>query len=120
MKVEMNITQEKDEKLLEIGEEDDDVGKKAEGEEGKFGDPDKDPTLESKVPRRDGQMVSKIDPKKIGRPLHGAEVIAPEALGGFAGIHLVAAVGAKGVRALIREHLTQKGWIEVEQFSCIG
>jgi TonB family protein len=66
LKVDVNITQEKDEQLLEIGEEDDSVGKRAEGEEGKFGDPDKDPTLESKVPRRDGQMVSKIDPKKIG------------------------------------------------------
>lgn len=66
LKVDVNITQEKDEQLLEIGEEDDSVGKRAEGEEGKFGDPDKDPTIESKVPRRDGQMVSRIDPKKIG------------------------------------------------------
>ncbi|MBM4397553.1 MAG: energy transducer TonB [Deltaproteobacteria bacterium] len=66
IKVDASITQEKDEQLLEIGEEDDSVGKKAEGEEGKFGDPDKDPTLESKVPRRDGQMVSRIDPKKVG------------------------------------------------------
>jgi len=66
MKVEMNIAQEKDEQLLDIGEEEDTVGKKAEGEEGKFGDPDKDPTLESKVPKRDGEMVSRIDPKKIG------------------------------------------------------
>lgn len=66
LKVETNITMEKDETLLEIGEEEDDVGKRAEGEEGKFGDPDKDPTLESKVPRRDGQMAAKIDPKSIG------------------------------------------------------
>lgn len=66
MKVEMNIVQEKDEVLLDIGEEDDSVGKKAEGEEGKFGDPDKDPDLESKVPRRDGALTNKIDPKKIG------------------------------------------------------
>lgn len=66
LKVEMNITQEKDEHLLEIGEEEDTVGKKAEGEEGKFGDPDKDPTLESKVPKRDGELVARIDPKKIG------------------------------------------------------
>jgi TonB family protein len=66
MKVETNITLEKDEALLEIGEEDDSVGKKAEGEEGKFGDPDKDPDLESKVPKRDGALAAKIDPKKIG------------------------------------------------------
>jgi TonB family protein len=66
LKVEANISLEKDETLLEIGEEDDSVGKKAEGEEGKFGDPDKDPDLESKVPRRDGALAAKIDPKKIG------------------------------------------------------
>lgn len=66
LKVDADITQEKDEDLLEIGEEDDTVGKKAEGEEGKFGDPDKDPTLESKVPKRDGELVPRIDPKKIG------------------------------------------------------
>ncbi len=66
LKVEANISLEKDEALLEIGEEDDSVGKKAEGEEGKFGDPDKDPDLESKVPRRDGELAAKIDPKKIG------------------------------------------------------
>jgi len=66
IKVEMNIAQEKDQQLLDIGEEEDTVGKKAEGEEGKFGDPDKDPTLESRVPKRDGEMVSRIDPKKVG------------------------------------------------------
>ncbi|MBU0552342.1 AgmX/PglI C-terminal domain-containing protein [Myxococcota bacterium] len=43
-------------------EEDEDVGKKAGGEEGKFGEPDK--IEESKVPKRDGQMVDKI--KDIG------------------------------------------------------
>lgn len=66
LKVDADITQEKDEDLLEIGEEDDTTGKKAEGEEGKFGDPDKDPTLESKIPKRDGELVNRIDPKKIG------------------------------------------------------
>jgi len=66
LKVDADITQEKDEDLLEIGEEDETVGKKAEGEEGKFGDPDKDPTLESKIPKRDGELVPRIDPKKIG------------------------------------------------------
>ncbi|MBM4388900.1 MAG: AgmX/PglI C-terminal domain-containing protein, partial [Deltaproteobacteria bacterium] len=66
LKVDVEITQEKDEDLLQIGEEEDTVGKKAEGEEGKFGDPDEDPLKESKVPKRDGKMVSKIDPKQIG------------------------------------------------------
>jgi len=41
-------------------------GKRAEGEEGEFGDPDIDPEIQSKVPRNEGKMVSKIDPKKVG------------------------------------------------------
>ncbi len=43
-------------------EEDEEVGKKAGGEEGKFGEEDK--IEESKVPKRDGEMVDKI--KDIG------------------------------------------------------
>jgi hypothetical protein len=52
--------------------------------------------------------------------VHGVEVVAPDQLGGHQGVHLVAAVGAKGARELIRAHLAAKGWIEVEQFSCAG
>jgi TonB family protein len=55
-----------EEELEELGEEEEEVGKKAEGEEGKFGDPDIDPSVESKVPKQDGKMVDKIDPKKVG------------------------------------------------------
>jgi hypothetical protein len=51
---------------LEDGEEEDTTAKKAEGEEGKFGDPDEDPMKESKVPKNEGKMVDKIDPKKVG------------------------------------------------------
>lgn len=61
-----------------------------------------------------------IDPRKIGRAVRGAPVIPPEGLGPFAGVPLVAAVGAKGARALIRAHLAAKGWVEVEQYTCIG
>ncbi len=66
MKVEAAISQEKDEILLDLGEEEEDVGKKAEGEEGKFGDPDDEPDKENKVPKRDGAMAAKIDVKNIG------------------------------------------------------
>jgi hypothetical protein len=66
LKMDVQIAEEKEEELIELGEEEDTVGKKAEGEEGKFGDPDEDPKIESKVPKRDGKMVSQIDPKKIG------------------------------------------------------
>ena len=58
--------EEVEEELLDMGEEEDDVGKQAEGEEGKFGDPEEDQKKESKVPKRDGKMVDKIDPKKVG------------------------------------------------------
>jgi TonB family protein len=67
MQVEIETTiEEEEEPLEEEGIEEDDVGKKAEGEEGKFGDPDIEPEKESKVPKRDGKMVDKIDPKKVG------------------------------------------------------
>jgi TonB family protein len=68
MKVETEIkVDNQDDDVLELTEmEDDSVGKKAEGEEGKFGDPDMDPTLESKVPKRDGALANQIDVKKIG------------------------------------------------------
>lgn len=45
--------------------EEDTTGKKAGGEEGKFGDEDSD-IPESKVPKSDGEMVDKIDVKNIG------------------------------------------------------
>lgn len=64
LKIDVQLSSE--EEMLELGEENDTTGKKAEGEEGKFGDPDIDPNIESKIPKRDGKMVSKIDPKKIG------------------------------------------------------
>ena len=54
------------EMLEEEGMDEDTAGKKAEGDEGKFGDPDIDPDLESKVPKRDGKLVKEIDPKKVG------------------------------------------------------
>jgi hypothetical protein len=65
-KVDVVPTVEQIEDLLQPGEEDDTVGKKAGGEEGKFGDPDENPDKDSKVPKYDGKMVDKIDPKKIG------------------------------------------------------
>ena len=67
LKIEVAVTEEEEEpEELELGEEEDTTGKKAEGEEGKFGDPDIDPKIESKVPKKDGKMVDKIDPKKVG------------------------------------------------------
>ena len=66
MTVDVVTSMEQEEEPLEDGEEDDTTAKKAAGEEGKFGDPDEDPEKESKVPKNEGKMVDKIDPKKVG------------------------------------------------------
>lgn len=59
----------KEEKVVEVVEAEipqEDVSKKAGGEEGKFGDPEVAPQIESKIPRMDGKMVDHIDAKNIG------------------------------------------------------
>jgi len=66
------------------------------------------------------ELFVDIDPAKVGRRLHGVPVVSPEQLSGYGGTHLIAAVGARGARALIREHLERKGWVEIEQFTCVG
>ncbi len=65
-KIDVVPTVEQIQDLLQPGQDDDTVGKKAGGEEGKFGNPDENPDKKSKVPKYDGKMVDKIDPKKIG------------------------------------------------------
>jgi len=64
------------------GVEEDITAKRAEGDEGKFGDPDIDPMTESKIPQRDGKMVSKIDPKKVGL----VDMLSTNKLGGMGAI----------------------------------
>ncbi|MSP92255.1 MAG: AgmX/PglI C-terminal domain-containing protein [Myxococcales bacterium] len=66
-KTTIEVTLEEEEKTDEIkpdGDEEDTTAKKAGGEEGKFGDPDKD--KQSKVPKMDGPMRDKIDVKNLG------------------------------------------------------
>ena len=57
-----------------------------------------------------------IDPKKIGRTKRGKPIIAPDALQDEWSRHqnpaLLAAVGARGARLLIRERLNNSGYIE--------
>jgi hypothetical protein len=74
--------EEKEEEEEDEGKEEDTTGKRAEGEEGKFGDPDIDPMIESKVPQRDGKMVSKIDPEKVGL----VDMLSTNKLGGMGAI----------------------------------
>ena len=58
--------EEPEEPKVEEEGEDEEVSKKAGGEEGKCGDPDEEPDKESKIPKLDAKMVDKIDIKKVG------------------------------------------------------
>ena len=57
-----------------------------------------------------------IDPKKIGRTRRGKPIIAPDDLldwwGRFENPALLAAVGARGARGLIRARLVNMGLVE--------
>ncbi len=67
-----------------------------------------------------------IDPRKIGRTRGTCPVISPEQLGHRAHCPacaapplILVAVGTKGARQLIREHLYATGWSEPEDFLCL-
>ncbi|MFZ4577342.1 MAG: AgmX/PglI C-terminal domain-containing protein [Myxococcota bacterium] len=66
IEVTLEDVEEKTDEIKPEGDEEDTTGKKAGGEEGKFGDPDVDPNKVSKVPKMDGKMVDKIDVKNLG------------------------------------------------------
>lgn len=85
--------EEKEEEEEDEGKEEDTTGKRAEGEEGKFGDPDIDPMIESKVPQRDGKMVSKIDPKKVGL----VDMLSTNKLGGIGAIANIMSKNTEGL-----------------------
>jgi glycosyltransferase involved in cell wall biosynthesis len=58
-----------------------------------------------------------IDPRKIGRVARGARIVSPQDL--RAGEDLVVvAVGARGARALVRENLVGRGFVEGTDFLC--
>ena len=75
------------------GEEEETTAKRAEGDEGKFGDPDIDPMVESIVPERDGKMVSKIDPKNVGLN----DLLSTKQLGGRGAIANIFSKDTSGV-----------------------
>ncbi len=62
------------------------------------------------------QVFVDIDPKKIGRTRRGKPIIAPEDLLAWWDKYdnpvILAAVGARGARGLIRERLTELGLVE--------
>ena len=78
---------------IEEDGEDEDVAKKAGGEEGKFGDPDEDPDKKSKIPRLDGKMVDKIDVKKVGLN----DLLSTNKLGGSGAISEIFNANSQGM-----------------------
>jgi hypothetical protein len=61
-----------------------------------------------------------VDPKKIGRAVHGAAPILPwESVGDYRGVPLLVAVGVKGVRERIRRALAQVGYREGVDHICV-
>jgi glycosyltransferase involved in cell wall biosynthesis len=59
-----------------------------------------------------------IDARKIGRSLHGIPVVPPEGLDAYRDRFVVAAVGSRGARTLIRKRLRAMGWREGSDFLC--
>lgn len=66
------------------------------------------------------RLVVDVDPRKIGRVIHGVPVVDPGRLPPPDGALLVVAVGAPGARALIREELNRRGWKEMRDFVCVA
>jgi len=58
-----------------------------------------------------------IDPKKIGRMARGVQIVSPDALR-RATETVVVAVGSRGARLLIRNHLLKAGFVEGTDFIC--
>ena len=71
-----------------------------------------------------GEVVAfvDIDPRKIGNIVHGVPVLGPDELddASYKGEVLLAAVGSRGARDLIREQATSFGWQEGEAFWCVA
>ena len=66
------------------------------------------------------QAVVDINPRKIGRTIHGAPVIAPDALPPPGNCYILIAVGTPGARDEIREYLKPNGYREPEHFRFIA
>ena len=61
-------------------------------------------------------VVVDINPRKIGRVIHGVEVIAPDDIPPAGERFILIAVGAPGARAEIRQWLTPRGHREGEHY----
>lgn len=60
-----------------------------------------------------------VDPRKVGRELHGALVLTPEQVR-FSGTKLLMTVGARGARAVVRKSSHAAGFVEGESAICVA
>ncbi|MGI6461330.1 MAG: hypothetical protein ACOX5J_14790 [Candidatus Hydrogenedentales bacterium] len=65
---------------------------------------------------RQPDAVVDINPRKIGRKIHGVPVIAPDELPEPGTTFTLIAVGAPGARDEIRAWLKPRGYIELRDF----
>ncbi|MGH7506821.1 MAG: glycosyltransferase [Longimicrobiales bacterium] len=61
-----------------------------------------------------------IDPRKIGQTVHGAPVVAAQAVGRYRGAFALAAVGSAESRVEIRTWLTGNGWRDGDEFCAVA
>lgn len=62
--------------------------------------------------------IVEVHPRRLGKVIHGADVIAPEALAGRSGIPIVTSVAGAGPRSRIRAALAEMGLVEDVDFVC--
>ncbi len=70
---------------------------------------------------REGRLPShivEVHPRRLGGRIHGAPVVAPEALARLRGHPVIASVAGPGPRSEIRAHLASLGFRELEDFVC--
>lgn len=60
-----------------------------------------------------------VDPRKIGRMLHGAPVISPDTLQ-LSGRKMIVAIGVRGAREQFRNVAKKRGWQEGIDFVCVA
>lgn len=61
-----------------------------------------------------------LDPRKVGQEIHGAPVVAPNAIDRFRGALGLAAVGKEGARAEIRAAFAAAGWLDGRDFVAVA
>jgi hypothetical protein len=65
-------------------------------------------------------LFLEVDPRKVGRTIRGAPVLAYRDAPRARGMPLLVAVGAPGARPLIRAELSRQGFVELRDFWCVS